>query len=257
MKIQLLSDIHWHPYRDDIGFLRNFRIEADVDVFVVAGDWGSLPGAWILAQLEAAPKAHILFIAGNHEFYGGDWNSTLPLLKRQFSALPQRVHFLEKETFFHEGVRFPATTLWSPISSRNAWQIQASIGDYHAIYKGGTHSVRITPDDVNKRYQENSIWLQQELQKPFEGKTVVVTHHMPIFALVAPKWRGSPLNDAFAAKCDSFFGQSWSPEAWIFGHTHDTVLQVVRGTLCAANPYGYQHEVEERGHPLPPFLIEI
>jgi hypothetical protein len=46
------------------------------------------------------------------------------------------------------------------------------------------------PSDLISRNHATYDWLVQELDKPFDGKTVVVTHHAPVLEVVGDKYEG-------------------------------------------------------------------
>ena len=67
---------------------------------------------------------------------------------------------------------------------------------------------------------------------------VVVTHHVPSFELVAPEFKGSPLNGAFAVELGNYIAAS-PIEYWIYGHSHRNIDKVIGNTRCVSNQLGY------------------
>lgn len=90
-------------------------------------------------------------------------------------------------------------------------------------------------------------WLEQRLGEPFDGATVVVTHHCPHPGSVPERFRGSVLTPAFCSDLSSII-EMYHPALWIHGHTHDALDYVVNwsdgsgGTRVVCNPRGYPHE---------------
>ena len=80
-------------------------------------------------------------------------------------------------------------------------------------------------------------WLRRQLAQPFDGPTVVVTHHAPSVGSVADKYAADWLTPAFVSDLpEEFFSV---PALWVHGHTH-TGFDYVRGRCrVASNPRGY------------------
>ena len=71
------------------------------------------------------------------------------------------------------------------------------------------------------------------------GTTVVVTHHVPHPASIAPRFTDHPLNPAFVSNLEDLMGHA---RLWIHGHTHHAFDYTVRGTRVLSNPRGYAGE---------------
>jgi predicted phosphodiesterase len=80
--------------------------------------------------------------------------------------------------------------------------------------------------------------LQDRLDEDFEGKTVVVTHHLPSIQSVSERYKDSDLSACFASNLDYLFGEK--VDVWIHGHTHDSLDYTVCGTRVICNPRGYE-----------------
>ena len=101
MKLNILSDLH-------LGFGAMERPVNDADVVVLAGD--------IARPREAASWAMrfdkpVLYVPGNHEFYGSSIDGALDELKRLCEGT--QVHVLDNGEAVIDGVRFLGTTLWT------------------------------------------------------------------------------------------------------------------------------------------------
>ena len=109
MKLRILSDLHLDHRRS------RFELEeAEHDVLVCVGDVrGSITdGIEVLGRMSKRP---MIFVGGNHEFYGFEGAS----LEEAYDAGRERageggpVHLLENEALVLDGVRFLGTTLWT------------------------------------------------------------------------------------------------------------------------------------------------
>src|SRR5438105_15929315 len=104
MKLQVVSDLHLS--------VAPFELPATAaDWIVLAGDVARPEPACAWAARLAKP---VLYVAGNHEFYGGALDATMAALRHHSAGTP--IHVLEREALVVDGVRFLGTTLWSDFS---------------------------------------------------------------------------------------------------------------------------------------------
>jgi predicted phosphodiesterase len=238
MKIHLLSDLHC----ECSDFLFDEQTLQRADVIVLAGDIDNGTAGLFLADemLQAAPQAQIVYVAGNHEHYHHDLSSNLTQLREAVQD-HDRLHFLENDEVVIKGVRFLGATLWTDFELfagdiETAWamrQAQNGLNDFHLIAHGGR---TFTPDDALALHRESVHWLEQKLNSPFSGKTVVATHHAPSFGSVAERYQADLLSACFASHLEWLMG---SADLWLHGHTHDSFDYTCNGTRIVANPRGY------------------
>src|SRR5262249_51817955 len=101
MKLQILSDLH-------LGVAGMEPEPTDADVIVLAGDIARPAPACDWAQRLDKP---VIYVAGNHGFYGGEVRRTLDDLRTRCAGT--NVNFLEQDELTVDGVRFLGATLWS------------------------------------------------------------------------------------------------------------------------------------------------
>jgi Icc-related predicted phosphoesterase len=235
MKIHILSDLH--------NQFSLFKPPAtDADVVILAGDidGGSKGVAWA-AQKFNKP---VIYLAGNHEFYHQEITMQTEALRQ--AAENTSVHFLDCNTVVVDGVRFIGATLWTdfrlngdtPHDIASARDVaKQSMNDFRCIW---LNDKKFTPDDSVALFEKSVQFLKAELEKPFTGKTVVVTHHTPSPKSVHARYKGDLLNAAFSSDCEFLMDGPNAPSFWIHGHTHDSFDYVVNhGTRVIANPRGY------------------
>ena len=75
---------------------------------------------------------------------------------------------------------------------------------------------------------------------------MVVTHHLPTMAVVAPEHKGNLLNSAFATELGDFIAES-RIDAWIFGHSHANIDAIIGNTRIVCNQLGYVYYRENLG----------
>jgi hypothetical protein len=112
-------------------------------------------------------------------------------------------------------------------------------------------------DDSARLFDRNAAWLAAELARPFDGPTVVITHHAPSPRSVHPRFAGSPLNAAFVSDLEHLIDPA-HVKLWIHGHTHDSFDYTVNGVRVVCNPRGYAKAgVNENRHFDPGLVIDL
>ncbi|MDD1507716.1 metallophosphoesterase [Pseudomonas sp. CNPSo 3701] len=231
MRILIYSDLH---LEFGVGFEPP---HCDADIAVLAGDIGK--GVKAVGWANDAFKCHAVFVAGNHEFYSGHIDRTWE--KMQVAAAPH-LHLLENQAFVWEGVRFLGTTAWTDFALSGdpltaAHVAQSEMNDYKRIRAGDSFR-KLRPADVIKRNRIAYDWLKGELEKPFDGRTIVVTHHCPLMQLIG----GEHQDHLSAAYSNNWPELVSKADVWIFGHTHEAVDDKFYGCRLISNPRGYPDE---------------
>lgn len=206
------------------------------DVLVLAGDVGRGAGALRLFRDWPVP---VLYVAGNHEAYGSTWDATIAALRE--AAQNTSVRFLERDVVDFGGVRFLGATLWTDYrlrSNRTQRQLmehaELCISDHRQIRtESGSYFSAV---NALREHETSRAWLAAELARPYEGKTVVITHHGPHPLSVHPRYVGDPTNAAFVSDLSDLLR---GPDLWLHGHVHDGFDYTVAGCKVVANPRGY------------------
>jgi hypothetical protein len=178
-------------------------------------------------------------VPGNHEYYGGHLNNTLAKMRR--TAQGTQVRVLDGEGVTFGSVRFLGATLWTDfLLTRNALlaqsEAQARMTDYRRIRTASYR--RLRPPDTRQAHAAARRFLERSLLEPFDGRTVVVTHHAPSDRSISQRFRAAiHLNAAYASDLEALMG----PEValWVHGHTHDSLDYKVGETRVVCNPRGY------------------
>jgi predicted phosphodiesterase len=228
-----MSDLH-------VEFFDFEPTEVPADVIVLAGD--ILTEAYGLGWArQQFPKLPIIYVLGNHEFYDARYEEVIHVARREAARL--NIHLLENDEVVIDGVRFLGATLWTDFDVEEPKLPRAlafryangSMTDFSIIrYRGGMLSAQ-----ASREIHMNTLqWLEGKLREPFNGKTVVVTHHLPHKGSINSQFHGSPLNPAFASDLSEIVRPPVS--LWIHGHTHCSCdFEPVEGTRVLCNPRGY------------------
>ena len=108
------------------------------------------------------------------------------------------------------------------------------LNDFQVILNAGK---LFTPEDSRQEHRASRRWLAERLAEPFDGPTVVVTHHAPSGLSGDPKYKGDELSPCFASELpDEFFGKA---ALWLHGHMHNSSNYELAGTRIVCNPRGY------------------
>ena len=78
------------------------------------------------------------------------------------------------------------------------------------------------------------------MKKSTAKHIVVVTHHLPTLAVVAPQHKGSVLNGAFATELGDYIAGSCI-DVWIYGDLHTNIDITIGNTRIVCNQLGYAY----------------
>jgi predicted phosphodiesterase len=213
MRIQIASDLHLEKRRGDEG-LESALNRTTADVLVLAGDIDRIAR---VGDTFADWPVPVIYVSGNHDLYYRQYWSAIREARRAFAETS--IHFLERASIFLFGARFLGTILWSDFclsgNRTNAMEwADSRCPDYRCIGWDSIHN--FTPDDALDEHLASTSWLETELSKPHQGKTVVVTHHAP--HRLSIKRTSVSLSDCqFASELGYLARRA---DLWIHGHTH-------------------------------------
>lgn len=242
MKISIFSDLHLE--------FTDFKPPAvQPDLVVLAGDI-SVRSRGVLWANETF-DCPVLYVCGNHEFYKSHIDRELTKMRQ---AAAPHVHVLDNQVIVIGGVRFLVATGWTDYTSTGNYQVAMRVcaewmSDFKRIRIGDDFR-KLRPTDLIARNIAARAFLSEELSKDFDGKTVVITHHCPIEQVAGDGHEGH-LGAAYYNQWHDLISLA---DAWVFGHTHHSVDEVVSGCRLVSNPKGYPGE---RTGFLPDFTIEI
>lgn len=255
MKFWIWSDLHMEtggsvtiPPRPD-----------NVDAILIAGDLD------YARRIEETAKFYIdhydlpiIFVAGNHEFY---YQDSMPQaisameiasLRSEAEGWKQRFYFLNRDTIILGDTRIIGATLWvdfdlgAETREDKIWRLQEAVlalNDFRTIrYREGKV---FRPGDMLELFYADQAYIREQLLIPFDGKTVVLTHHMPHPDCTPAVYADDKHNYLFASS-EKPFGQhlasDYAPDLWICGHTHHAFDIQIGNTRVVCNPHGYGRE---------------
>ena len=249
MNLQLLSDLHLEAHPDFVPVLA-----PGADLLVLAGDIGSYQSGSSLAArgdpdfglARFSPRlgwpVPVLFVPGNHEYDGMDFDETHSRLRSTCERLG--LIWLERETVALGGVRFVGTTLWSDFDALSPPTHDSAFraANYYLRKTGGTRGgAPFLAEAVREQALVCQQWLRATLAEPFDGPTVVVTHFAPSLKSADPRYGLTPGTAGFCNRLDDLLPQA---QLWLHGHLHAPSDYRHNGCRVIANPFGYLRKGE-------------
>jgi Icc-related predicted phosphoesterase len=259
MKIAVMSDLHLefdaryadHPEQgkqsqNALDFYLN-PPQPEADLLVLAGDihHGPLAVDWVIRHFSVPA----IMIGGNHEPYGHELFRTIAFNRQRAAATGGRVVFLERASWVHqtaagERLRLIGATLWTDFqlygTPTESMEIaEQRLDDFRLINVERGYQLRpLLAADTVRLHRVSVNFLRDELSRPFDGPTVVITHHAPSPRSIAPAFRDDPLNPAFVSDLEAII-RTFQPPLWVHGHVHNSFDYRIGRTRIVCNPRGY------------------
>lgn len=249
--------------------------DVDCDLVICAGDVGPPLRESLKWLAKHYPSQRKIYVPGNHDYYSAEVKNH-PELKTTYEreraeapavAADLGIDLLDNASVEIEGVRFLGSTLWTDFGSAPDYltfadRIRAAMrmNDYRLVKVGkGRGGDRLLPRDTINAHKVAVKWLTEQLAQPFDGETVVVTHHAPSEKSLFGGKVGQDLDWCYASNLEHLMMPADSPEAiargltpnhvppsaWIHGHVHANQDYRVGagvdtdGCRVLANPRGY------------------
>ena len=191
---------------------------------------------------------HVVVIAGNHEFYHGNWKASIQYLRDEYSKFPN-VYFLEQELKVIDDVTFIGATLWTDCNNGDPLTLHAlgdMMNDYRIIRNDELGYTKLRPAHTAVRHKQTVGYIKTVLADRKDDKVVIVGHHAPTFNSVHEKYRNDQLmNGGYASDLSEFIMDHPQIVLWTHGHMHDPFDYMVGSTRVVCNPRGYAGHDEQ------------
>ena len=278
MKIAVCSDLHL-----EFGSI-SLENPGDVDVLILSGDilvardlmehdpygiidFGKSSRYHTFMQECSARFPHVLYVAGNHEHYHGDFKYTIPDLKKRFAYL-NNVYVLDKEVFELNDTVFVGGTLWTDMNKEDPitlHMISKMMNDFRCVQNSNrevnyktfddvdnpekptfrTRASRFCPEDAVEEHKKmlDYIRVVYEGMPPWK-QMVVVGHHTPSHTSCHPRYKDDrEMNGGYHSDLSEFMLDRPGIKLWTHGHTHELFDYMVGDCRVVCNPRGYiNHE---------------
>lgn len=240
MKMRLWSDIH-----NEFGALNWDRRDDDHETtLVIAGDYMVGDRGLDLLRTLCESFKYVVFTCGNHEYYHHAISEVNDALER-FAVDQKNFFFLNPGCVYLDGVRFIGATLWTDLKDADPIvksMARSAMNDFRYIKADAINP--FNPDKWVEINEAHSAYIRARLVEPFDGKTVIVTHHAPLMQSVGKdkrfdNYRDRILNYAYGnTKLDDLF-ETGNFHYWFHGHVHIWQEYSVHGKIVRARPRGY------------------
>lgn len=249
MKIHLISDLH-------CDFKRYTHEFPECDIVVIAGDIGESP-QYLIDICDYNPTHQIIFVPGNHCFYGASIESRMKIFKAIQNDVCKNLLVLNNESVEIDGVAFFGSTLWSGLDAYPTWK--SKMKEWYAYHISDIRYINGWSPDMMLYEHKQSLTYLEEFLGTDDVKKVVITHFAPSLHSVHERFKTEvPFN---AYWCNNL-PQELIVKADLFlhGHVHNNFDYVLRpydsqeSCRVVCNPRGY---VTQYGNENPEFNPDL
>lgn len=274
MKIAVCSDVHL-----EFGPLE-LKNPGDVDVLILSGDicvardlmekdpygivdFGKSSRYHEFFSNCASEFPHVIYVAGNHEHYHGDFKYTITDLKKRLGYL-DNLHVLDREIFELNDTVFVGGTLWTDMNKEDPITLHAMtrmMNDFRCVENSNrevnyktfddpenpdkptfrTRPARFCPEDAVEDHKKMLGYIKHVYaEMPPWKQMVVVGHHTPSHNSCHPRYKDDQvMNGGYHSDLSEFILDRQGIKLWTHGHTHELFDYNVGDTRIVCNPRGY------------------
>ena len=193
---------------------------------------------------------HVIYIAGNHEFYHGKWKASLQYLRDECAKFPN-VYFLERDVKVINEVSFIGATLWTDCNNGDPLTLHAladMMNDYRIIRNDEHGYSKLRPAHTMYRHQQTLAYLKAILPDMKDKKVVFVGHHAPSAMSTHDRYKHnvhSLMNGGYRSDLSELILDHPEIVLWTHGHMHDPFDYMIGTTRVVCNPRGYAGHDEQ------------
>lgn len=234
MRAWVMSDLHI-----DAAPYELTPTPAGVDCIVIAGDVDDgheRSARWLREQV--VPRGlPVIYVLGNHDFYGHDIDDDAEELYRDAGI--ELLH-IGRRSIEIADARIIGMTLWTDYSvagdvgAARSWA-RRNMPDFLNIDIGQR---RLSPRHLDHFHKLHRELIEMDLADPFDGSTIVVTHHAPHPRSLRSPVMLTPDDGSYASDLSGMI-ERYEPAVWIHGHVHSSRDYYVSATRVVCNPRGY------------------
>jgi predicted phosphodiesterase len=275
MKISLCSDVHL-----EFGPLE-LTNDSGADVLILSGDicvardlmehdphgivdFGKSSRYHKFFQQCSERFPHVIYVAGNHEHYHGDFKHTIPDLKKRLGYL-ENLHILDREVFELNDTVFVGGTLWTDMNKEDPITLHSMsrmMNDFRCVDNSNrevsyktfevtedgrqiptfrTRIARFCPEDAVEEHKKMLDYIRVIYeQTPPWKQMVVVGHHTPSHKSCHPRYKDDQImNGGYHSDLSEFMLDRPGIKLWTHGHTHEVFDYMVGECRVVCNPRGY------------------
>lgn len=190
----------------------------------------------------------VIYIFGNHEFYGSKLDySRINKFFDEFD-LPENFHVLNrfKPSVKIEDKVFVGATLWTDFNREKTFEyyISQSMNDFKRItyVENGLYH-KLKTRNWFKEFTEDFNHIKSEIEKNKDSEIIIITHHAPSLKSCDERYSNDvEMKFAYASDLEDFLSSLTNVKLWIHGHIHMPKDYYVGNVRVFSNPYGYLGE---------------
>ena len=189
---------------------------------------------------------HVIYVAGNHEFYHGKFFASIDHLREECAKYPN-IYFLENDTKVINDIVFMGATLWTDCNKHDPFTLHAladMMNDFRIIRNDDAGYRSLKPADIADRHRKTLQYFKTVMDGyPQEQKFVVVGHHTPSHMSCHPQYAHDYImNGGYHSDLSDFIIDHPQIKLWTHGHTHHPFDYVLGSTRVVCNPRGYESD---------------
>jgi DNA repair exonuclease SbcCD nuclease subunit len=231
--IMIAEDLHNHPEE-------KVRIAAMIDILGRRQEIAQRFRDFLKRCSKEFP--HVVYVAGNHEFYHGRWKESLTHLREECDKFPN-VYFLERDVKVINEVSFIGATLWTDMNKGDPLTLHAindMMNDFRIIRNDEHGYTKLRPAHAMHRHHQTLSYLKAVLPDMKDKKVVFVGHHGPSAMSTHPRYAGDYLmNGGYRSELSEMILDNPQIKLWTHGHMHDPFDYMIGTTRVVCNPRGY------------------
>lgn len=249
MRLHIASDLHLNEGGDGrTGF--GPLTACDADALILAGDIDRVDN--VENRFKDWPYP-VMYVRGNHDSYFTSYEAAIS--KAVAESGSARFHMLERRAIHFLGVRILGCCLWTDFELFGRLQdalllAQHTGPDFKFIRRADGRYF-----DAAAARAEHLLsvrWIATTLKQPFDGRTVVVTHHAPHPRSLDPARGRRRLDSAFASDLSRLMP---NVNLWVHGHVHHSSDYKVKRCRVVCNPAG--NRKNPNPHFVPSLVVDI
>lgn len=181
---------------------------------------------------EVNPNVYVIFVCGNHEYYGGSIEGVHKLITEWVEEKDMdRFFFLheELEQLHINETMFVGSTLWYPDNNPDVYLLQNNINDFSQIKD-------FTPKVAAEQNRKIKATLES---RPNWENEIWIFHHLPSYQSVCSQYKNDRLNCYYVDPEMEKIIERRQPNLVIHGHSHTPAQYQIGDTWVLSNPKGY------------------
>ena len=190
--------------------------------------------------------SHVIYVAGNHEFYNGKFYAGIEYLREECATRPN-LHFLERDAVEIMGTMFVGGTLWTDCNKGDPLtlhSLKSQMNDFRVIRHDKAEYRLLKPEDIMARHHLTLKYFREVIENVRENSpntpVVVVGHHTPSWQSCEDKYKSDyTIGGGYHSELSEFILNHPEIKLWTCGHTHHAHRYYIGDTHVVCNPRGY------------------